>query len=177
MARTTVVALNGGLSAYRPAQCMFASPVPGSNLCLVQDDADGFLFHFVGGSPAWEQQNRLPTVESEIRIAPQGREVSEVLYNGTPRPASLAINVARTRAVERNGGMAAYEPGRCMQAPAATRSNPCVTGIDGSGYRFRFPGGTPGWQDNDRRPTLETELSVSPDGRSVTRTIYNGPPR
>lgn len=84
LARTYVVRLNGGLEAYRPAQCMFATAAK-SNPCLVRSDSRGFLFRFMGGPPAWEQNDSEPTVESEILISPEGTEVEELLYNGEPR--------------------------------------------------------------------------------------------
>ena len=155
---------------------MFASPGEG-NLCLVSVDDDGYLFHFVGGSPAWEQENRMPTVETEILVAPEGREVTEVIYNGELRPAARAISLARTHAIQVNGGPAVYQPARCMDAPAASRDNPCLISEDGDGYRFRFEGGSPQWEQNGQSPTLETEILISTDGRSVVEVIYNGEPR
>ena len=173
LARTHVVRLNGGLSAYRPAQCMFATAAS-TNPCLVRNDADGYLFHFVGGSPAWEQQNRMPTVETEILISPEGREVGEVVYNGELRAPALAISLARTHAVELNGGPTVYEPDSCMLAPAAARGNRCLVSQNSSGYRFRFRGGAPNWQRDMLRATRETEILISPDGRTVEDVIYNG---
>jgi hypothetical protein len=84
LARTHVVMLNGGLEAYRPAQCMFAT-ASRSNPCLIRSDREGFLFKFMGGPPTWEQTDSQPTIESEIIISPDGTEVEEVLYNGEPR--------------------------------------------------------------------------------------------
>jgi hypothetical protein len=176
LARTSVVRLNGTLSVYRPSQCMFASPIP-ANPCLVSDDDNGYRFHFVGGSPAWEQLNRMPTRESEILIDPEGREVKQLIYNGDLRPPARAISLARTHAIRLNGGPKVYEPAACMVAPVAASGNPCLIGADGSGYRFRFLGGPPGWELNGSAPTVETELLISADGRSVVEVSYNGSPR
>lgn len=84
LARGTAIARNGGLGVYRPAQCMYETASAG-NQCLIRSDADGYLFRFLGGAPGWQQTGTAPTTETEIRIAPDGRTVVEVLYNGSPR--------------------------------------------------------------------------------------------
>jgi hypothetical protein len=176
LARTYVVKLNGGLGVYRPAQCMFQTPTP-ANPCVVSSDEPGYRFHFVGGPPAWQQTNQMPTRETEILISPEGRQVEQLIYDGDLRPAARAISLARTEAVTLNGGPQAYEPARCMNAPAATTANPCLVAQDGSGFRFRFLGGTPDWQADDRSPSRETEILVSADGSAVVQVIHNGEPR
>ncbi|MCP9825186.1 hypothetical protein [Synechococcus sp. EJ6-Ellesmere] len=84
MARTRAVKINGGLEAYRPASCMFATADP-DNPCMVSNDSDGFIFRFLGGPPAWQERDLPPTLETEIKISPDGREVEELIYNGPPR--------------------------------------------------------------------------------------------
>ncbi|EDY39413.1 conserved hypothetical protein [Cyanobium sp. PCC 7001] len=84
VARTYAVRVNGGLERYRPAQCMFATAAR-SNPCLVEENADGFVFRFLGGPPGWEERDQLPTAETELRISPDGRRVEQVVYNDTPR--------------------------------------------------------------------------------------------
>jgi len=84
LARGTAIAQNGGLSVYRPAQCMYETASAG-NQCLVSSDANGYLFRFLGGAPGWQQLGLPPTTETEIRIAADGRSVLGVLYNGAPR--------------------------------------------------------------------------------------------
>jgi len=84
LARNTGVALNGGLTVYRPAACMFTTSAP-ENPCLVKQSERGFLFRFLGGPPGWQALNQPPTRETELLIAPDGRSVSQVLYNGAPR--------------------------------------------------------------------------------------------
>ena len=84
LARNTVVQLNGGLSQYMPAACMFSSGGSGGS-CLVSSTNQGFLFRFNGGAPGWQQLGNPPTISSEILISPDGRTVSKVLYNGPLR--------------------------------------------------------------------------------------------
>ena len=84
LARNTVVRLNGGLTRYMPAACMFASGGR-DNSCLLKQNSQGFLFRFNGGAPGWQQQNLAPTISSEVRIAADGRSVLEVIYNGPLR--------------------------------------------------------------------------------------------
>jgi hypothetical protein len=45
------------------------------------------------------------------------------------------------------------------------------------GYRFKFLGGAPGCETMNRKPTVETQIMVSPDGTKVEKVIYNGVPR
>lgn len=89
LARNLAVQQNGGLSLYRPAQCMFQTADAG-NECLLSMDEDGFVFRFLGGIPGWEQFQMPASVETEVRISADGRTVEEVLYNGPPRPVELA---------------------------------------------------------------------------------------
>ena len=84
LARNTAIKLNGGLRVYRPAQCMF-EPASESNPCLIANDGDGFTFRFLGGGPGWQVLNKAPSHETEIRITPDGRTVSQVIYNSYPR--------------------------------------------------------------------------------------------
>jgi hypothetical protein len=84
LARNTVVQLNGGLSQYMPATCMFASGGSGGS-CLVSSTDQGFLFRFNGGAPGWQQLGKPPTITSEILISPDGRTVAQVIYNGPLR--------------------------------------------------------------------------------------------
>ena len=46
LARDTAVKLNGGLTLYRPAKCMFDTSLAGGN-CLIRRDNQGFLFRFL----------------------------------------------------------------------------------------------------------------------------------
>lgn len=82
MARMRAEAINGGLGQYRTASCMFEQ---GGGACLVFRNEQGFIFRFLGGPPGWQQTGKAPTVESEIQISPDGREVMQVIYNGPVR--------------------------------------------------------------------------------------------
>ncbi|MFN9570869.1 MAG: hypothetical protein ACK59G_13160 [Cyanobacteriota bacterium] len=53
----------------------------------------------------------------------------------------------------------------------------CLVSRSSQGFTFRFLGGQPGWRQLGIPPTVETEILVSPDGRSVLEVIYNGPVR
>ena len=87
-----------------------------------------------------------------------------------------ALNFARDYAVRLNGGLTVYRPAQCMFTTSAP-TNPCLISSDGKGFTFRFLGGPPGWVSENKPATKETELKVSPDGRSLVRLIYNGAPR
>ena len=84
LARNTAIQSNGGLSVYRPAQCMYETASAG-NQCLISNTNDGYLFRFLGGAPGWQQLDLAASVETEIRISTDGRTVLGVDYNGAPR--------------------------------------------------------------------------------------------
>lgn len=84
LARNVAIQQNGGLSVYRPAQCMFQTADAG-NECLVSAGEDGYVFRFLGGVPGWEQFQMPASVETEVRISPDGRTVEQLIYNGPPR--------------------------------------------------------------------------------------------
>jgi hypothetical protein len=83
LARDTAIRLNGGLSVYRPASCMYAGI--SDNPCLLRREERGFVFRFQGGGPGWEQLQLPATTETEILVSRDGRTVVEVIYNGPPR--------------------------------------------------------------------------------------------
>ena len=83
-ARNYAVRLNGGLTVYRPAQCMFTTSAP-SNPCLIRSDAKGFTFRFLGGPPGWVSENKPATKETELKISRDGRSLVRLIYNGPPR--------------------------------------------------------------------------------------------
>ncbi len=83
MARMKAESLNGGLGVYRSAPCMHEQS---GGSCLVQTTGEGFLFRFLGGKPGWSQLGLPPTVETELLVSPDGREIRQVVYNGPPRP-------------------------------------------------------------------------------------------
>lgn len=81
-ARMRAEAINGGLSKYRTAGCMY---VTGQTPCLLSSGSSGYLFRFLGGAPGWQQLGIPPTVETEIMIDATGRNVLGVYYNGPLR--------------------------------------------------------------------------------------------
>jgi hypothetical protein len=87
-----------------------------------------------------------------------------------------AVNLARNWAVNNNGGLSVYRPAACM-FNTSDGGGSCLIQTNNSGYTFRFLGGAPGWQQEGLRPTTETEVTVSPDGRTITNVGYNGTPR
>ena len=84
VARQWAINQNGGLSVYVPAQCMFDTGNGGGS-CLVQNNNQGYLFRFLGGSPGWQQYGQPATTLTEIQVSPDGRSVVNVGYNGAPR--------------------------------------------------------------------------------------------
>jgi len=96
--------------------------------------------------------------------------------SAVPYSAVRAINLARNTAIQLNGGLSVYRPAQCM-FETARAGNPCLIANNSNGYTFRFQGGGPGWQALNQSPSRETEIQISPDGRTVTKVIYNGSPR
>jgi hypothetical protein len=85
-----------------------------------------------------------------------------------------ATNLARMRAERLNGGLGVYRAAACMHQQ---RGGDCLVRATAKGYVFRFLGGPPGWQQLGQPATVETEILVAPDARSILEVIYNGPPR
>ena len=82
LARGMAIRLNGGLMKYRPARCMFESSV--NNRCLAHKDGSGMVFHFPGGAPGWQEKGTPPTVVTILKMAPDGRAITQQIYNGSP---------------------------------------------------------------------------------------------
>ena len=80
LARDTGIRLNGGLSKYRPARCMFDSI--SKNRCLAQVNTSGIIFHFPGGPPGWQESGKQPTLVTVLLISPDGRSLRQQIYNG-----------------------------------------------------------------------------------------------
>lgn len=83
VARMKAESINGGLSNYRAAKCMYATGQGGGE-CL-KNGSDGFLFVFDGGAPGWQEAGEPATVETEILVSGDGASVVDVVYNGSPR--------------------------------------------------------------------------------------------
>ena len=83
LARMRAESLNGGLSQYRAASCMYET---GAGSCLESVSDSGFLFRFQGGAPGWQQQTPPePTIETSVLVSRDGERILEVPYNGTIR--------------------------------------------------------------------------------------------
>lgn len=87
-----------------------------------------------------------------------------------------ALNLARNSAVSENGGLTVYRPQPCM-FNTSNGGGECLIRNNAQGFTFKFLGGKPGWPENGSDPTTETEIQISPDGRSVNQIVYNGSPR
>ena len=83
LARMRAEAINGGLSQYRAARCMYRTSSGGGD-CLVSTDG-GYTFRFDGGAPGWQEAGEPASVETELQISPDGRQVEAEIYNGSPR--------------------------------------------------------------------------------------------
>lgn len=84
LARNWAVNNNGGLSIYRPADCMFNTGNGGGS-CLIQTNNQGYTFRFLGGAPGWQQEGLAPTIETEVTVSADGGRITNIGYNGTPR--------------------------------------------------------------------------------------------
>ena len=81
LARDTAIRINGGLSNYRPGRCMYKGIA--NNPCLAQRDASGFIFHFPGGKPGWQESGTPPTQVTVLRVSPDGRAITQTIHNGS----------------------------------------------------------------------------------------------
>ena len=111
----------------------------------------------------------LPLLSTLTVFAPLALRAAEV-----PRTQEKAANVARMKAEALNGGLTKYRTAACMHQLGG---GSCMVRASSDGYRFQFLGGTPGWETMNRKPTVETQIMVSPDGTRVENVIYNGAPR
>ena len=90
LARDTAIRINGGLSNYRPGRCMYKGIA--NNPCLAQRDASGFIFHFPGGQPGWQESGTPPTQVTVLRVSPDGRAITQTIHNGSlAHPATTAL--------------------------------------------------------------------------------------
>jgi hypothetical protein len=83
-----------------------------------------------------------------------------------------ALNSARMKAENINGGLGVYRAEKCMYL-TSEKGGKCLINQE-EGFTYIFMGGEPGWQENGVEPTIETEIQVSPDGQSEIEVIYNG---
>ena len=90
LARDTAIRINGGLSNYRPGRCMYQGIT--NNPCLAQRDASGFIFHFPGGQPGWQESGTPATQVTVLRVSPDGRAITQTIHNGSlAQPATAAL--------------------------------------------------------------------------------------
>jgi hypothetical protein len=87
-----------------------------------------------------------------------------------------AVNLARDWAIKTNGGLSRYQPADCMFNTSGGGGS-CLTQNNSQGFFFSFLGGAPGWQQQRQPATTETQIQISPDGRTVVTVNYNGTPR
>jgi hypothetical protein len=111
----------------------------------------------------------LPLLSTLTVFAPLALRAAEV-----PRTQEKAANMARMKAEALNGGLTKYRTAACMHQLGG---GSCMVRASSDGYRFQFLGGAPGWETMNRKPTVETQIMVSPDGTKVEKVIYNGVPR
>ena len=117
----------------------------------------------------------LPLLSTITALAPLALVAPlEVRAAEVPRTQEKAANVARMKAEALNGGWTKYRTAACMHQLGG---GSCMVRASSDGYRFQFLGGTPGWETMNRKPTVETQIMVSPDGTRVENVIYNGAPR
>jgi len=117
----------------------------------------------------------LPLLSTITALAPLALVAPlEVRAAEVPRTQEKAANVARMKAEALNGGLTKYRTAACMHQLGG---GSCMVRASSDGYRFQFLGGTPGWETMNRKPTVETQIMVSPDGTKVEKVIYNGVPR
>jgi len=81
LARDAAIRMNGGLSNYRPGRCMYQGI--SNNPCLAQRDVTGFVFHFPGGQPGWQESGTPPSQVTVLRVAPDGRSITQTIHNGS----------------------------------------------------------------------------------------------
>ncbi|WP_413744591.1 hypothetical protein [Synechococcus sp. MIT S9451] len=80
LARNAAVKMNGGLSKYRPARCMFKGSE--RNPCIVQLNAQGIVFQIPGGPPGWEEAGQPPSLMTVLLVSPDGRSLLQTISNG-----------------------------------------------------------------------------------------------
>ena len=79
LARDTAIRINGGLSQYRPAGCMFRGS--DRNPCIARSGPQGILFEIPGGPPGWEEARALPSIMTVLLISPDGRSLLQTISN------------------------------------------------------------------------------------------------
>ena len=52
------------------------------NPARAQTDADGFVFHFPGGHPGWQEAGTPPSQVTVLRVSADGRAITQTIHNG-----------------------------------------------------------------------------------------------
>lgn len=119
----------------------------------------------------------LPSLQGPLRAQNTIAPAPAPAPGPAPAPASAydglrALNLARNTAVMTNGGLSLYRPAACMFSTDAAAASGCLVRRDAQGFLFRFLGGPPGWERLNLPPSVETEIQISADGRSVVNQSY-----
>ena len=109
---------------------------------------------------------------SQVKTISQVQTISEA--QASSQAQLRAANLARMEAERLNGGLTKYFAGQCMHQRGGAN---CLIQANEKGFLFRFPGGTPGWEANRRAATVESQILISADGRTIEKVEYNGVPR
>jgi hypothetical protein len=166
-----------GQPGYMPAPTDFPSQQPGSMSAPtgLPRTTPAYGTDTTGAPPVQTGPNlpstAIPPARPEIGPGTTG---SFGARNESEPTVLRATNTARMRAESLNGGLRVYRSSSCMYQQSGGE---CLIKNDSDGYLFRFLGGEPGWQQLGKPPTLETEILIARDGKTVSRLLYNGPPR
>ena len=118
------------------------------------------------------QKNSQAQNISQVQNFSQVEKISEA--QASSQAQLRAANLARMEAERLNGGLNHYVASQCMHQRAGAS---CLLQANDTGFLFRFPGGTPGWEANRRAATVESQILISADGKRIEKVIYNGVPR
>lgn len=118
------------------------------------------------------QKNSQTQNISQVQNFSQVEKISEA--QASSQAQLRAANLARMEAERLNGGLNHYVASQCMHQRAGAS---CLLQANDTGFLFRFPGGTPGWEANRRAATVESQILISADGKRIEKVIYNGVPR
>ncbi|MEN9766684.1 MAG: hypothetical protein RLZZ32_644, partial [Cyanobacteriota bacterium] len=77
LARNKAVLLNGGLTNYVPAECMFSTSLVRQS-CLSRTGFSEFVFTFSGGTPGWQAEGRAPSVRTKVVVSADGKTVLNI---------------------------------------------------------------------------------------------------
>ena len=141
----------------------------------------GLDVHAQGAYELQKQQNQREVDRQRQQLDPQRSEVTQRSMPPSSAPRSVtafdarsiqrSVNLARDTAIRINGGLSQYRPAGCMFR--GSDRNPCIARSSTQGTLFEIPGGPPGWEEAKALPSIMTILLISPDGRSLLKTVSN----